>query len=394
MSDTDQVYLAGACRTPIASFFGAFTATPAPALGSVVAQSAVTRAQVPPDQIDEVIFGNVVSAGLGQNVARQVSIGAGFSPGVGATSVNKVCGSGLKAVMLAAQAIKSGDANVIVAGGTENMSRAPYLLEKARSGLRMGNSELVDAMIRDGLWDIYKNVHMGICGDRCAEKYGFTRQEQDDFAVSSFKRAIQASKTGAFSQEIEPVPIKDAKVSGPVNEDENPKKFNEEKLRALRPAFGEKGTVTAGNASSINDGAAATVVISGEKVRALGIKPQARILGYATYSREPEWFTLAPIGAIEKLLKRLSLKVGDIDLFEINEAFSVVALAAMRDLGIPHEKINVHGGAVALGHPIGASGARTLVTLIHALRQRGARVGVNALCIGGGEAVAMAVELC
>ena len=394
MADNNQVFLAGTCRTAIGSFCGAFVSTPAPALGSVVAKSAAVRAGIPPDQIDEVIFGNVVSAGLGQNVARQVAIGAGFSPRVGATSINKVCGSGLKAVMLAAQAIKTGEAAVVVAGGTENMSRAPYLVEKARTGLRMGNSELVDAMIRDGLWDIYKNVHMGTCGDQCAEKYGFTRQEQDDFAVGSFQRALEAAKSGAFKQEIEPVPSKDGKSTGAVTEDENPKKFNEEKLRALRAAFGERGTITAGNASSINDGAAAVVVVSDDKVRALGIKPQARILGYSTYSREPEWFTLAPIGAIERLLKRLSLQVSDIDLFEINEAFAVVPMAAMKDLGISRDKVNVHGGAVALGHPIGASGARTLVTLIHAMRQRNARIGVNALCIGGGEAVAMAVELC
>jgi acetyl-CoA C-acetyltransferase len=394
MNSSDDIYIAGACRTPIASFCGAFASMPAPALGSVVAKAAVARAQVPLNQIDEVIFGNVVSAGLGQNVARQVSIGAGFSPSVGAMSINKVCGSGLKSVMLAAQAIKSGEAQAIVAGGTENMSRAPYLLEKARTGLRMGNSELVDAMIRDGLWDVYKNVHMGTCGDRCAEKYGFSRQQQDDFAVSSFQRAIQAAKSGAFTQEIESVPIRDAKATVVVSEDENPKKFNEEKLRNLRPAFGEKGTITAGNASSINDGAAASVVLSHNKVKALGIKPQARILGYASYSREPEWFTLAPIGAIEHLLKRLSLKVSDVDLFEINEAFATVPLAVMKELGIPHDKVNVHGGAVALGHPIGASGARTLVTLIHALRQRNGHIGVNALCIGGGEAVAMAVELC
>ena len=388
-----EIYLSGGCRTPIGGFCGAFGSTPAPALGSVVAKAAAARAGVPAAQIDEVIFGNVVSAGLGQNLARQVAIGAGFGPMVGAVTVNKVCGSGLKSVMLAAQAIKSGDAQAIIAGGAENMSRAPYLLEKARTGLRMGNAELIDSMIRDGLWDIYKNVHMGICGDRCAEKYGFTREAQDNFAVSSFKRAIEAARTGGFADEIEPVSVKDGKTMTDVKEDENPKKFNEEKLRGLRPAFDQKGTITAGNASSINDGAAATVVISGEKANALGVKPQARILGYASYSREPEWFTLAPIGAIEKLLSRLSLKVADVDLFEINEAFAVVPLAAMHDLGIPHEKVNVHGGAVALGHPIGASGARTLVTLINALRQRRGRIGVNALCIGGGEAVAMAVEI-
>jgi acetyl-CoA C-acetyltransferase len=296
--------------------------------------------------------------------------------------------------MLAAQAIKCGEASVIVAGGTENMSRAPYLLERARSGYRMGNGEIVDAMIRDGLWDVYNNVHMGTCGDRCAEKYGFTRQQQDDFAVASFKRALAAAEKGSFAAEIEPVPVKAGKETVTVAEDENPKKFNEEKLRKLRAAFGEKGTITAGNASSINDGAAAIVVVSPDKVRSLGVTPQAKILGYVTSSREPEWFTLAPIDAIAKLLKQISLSPEQIGLFEINEAFSVVPMAAMKDLGIPHDKVNVHGGAVALGHPIGASGARTLVTLINAMKLRRTPIGVNALCIGGGEAVAMAVELC
>ena len=394
MITSNPVYVAGGARTAIGSFGGAFESTPAPLLGSAVAKAAVARAGIPANQIDEVVFGNVVGAGLGQNVARQVAIGAGLSPSVGATTINKVCGSGLKAVMLAAQAIQCGDAAAIVAGGTENMSRAPYLLEKARNGYRMGNGELVDSMIRDGLWDVYNQVHMGLCGDRCAEKYGFTREQQDEFAVTSFKRALEAAKKGVFGPEIEPVQVKAGKESIAVAEDENPKKFNEEKLRKLRPAFGEKGTVTAGNASSINDGAAAVVVLSAEKVKTLGLKPQAKILGYATYSREPEWFTLAPIGALEKLLRQLSLTPANVDLFEINEAFSVVPMAAMKELQIPHEKVNVHGGAVALGHPIGASGARTLVTLLNALKQRGGRIGVDCLCIGGGEAVAMAVELC
>src|SRR5689334_19424487 len=394
MNLVNGIYLTGAVRTPIGSFCGAFENTPAPALGSVAAKAALARSGVPGDQIDEVIFGNVVSAGLGQNVARQVAIGSGLAPSVGAMTVNKVCGSGLKSVMLAAQAIKCGDSAAIVAGGTENMSRAPYLLEKARSGYRMGNGELTDAMIKDGLWDVYNNVHMGICGDRCAEKYRFSRQQEDDFAVASFKRAIDATSKGLFAKEIEPVQVKAGKEVVTVAEDESPKKFNEEKLRKLRPAFGEKGTITAGNASSINDGAAAIVVLSPEKVKALGLKPDAKIVGYATYSREPEWFTLAPIGAISKLLKMLSLKVSDVDLFEINEAFAAVPMAAMNELGIPHEKVNVNGGAVALGHPIGASGARTLVTLINAMKARGAKLGIDALCIGGGEAVAMAVQLC
>ena len=390
----ETIYVAGPVRTPIGSFCGAFLSTPAPVLASVVTKAAIARSGIPVEQVDEVISGNVVSAGLGQNLARQAAIGAGLSAKVGATTVNKVCGSGLKAVMLAAQAIQTGDASVVVAGGAENMSRAPYLLEKARTGLRMGNSELVDSMIRDGLWDVYNNVHMGTCGDRCAEKYQFSREQQDDFAIASFERALQAAKKGVFASEIEPVRVKNGKETLEVTEDENPKKFNAEKLRKLRPAFAENGTITAGNASSINDGAAAVVVLSADKAKATGIKPMARILGFASFSREPEWFTLAPIGAIQKLLGRLSLKIEDIDLFEINEAFAVVPLAAMKELGIPHDRVNVHGGAVALGHPIGASGARTLVTLLNALRVRGGRIGVNALCIGGGEAVAMAVERC
>jgi acetyl-CoA C-acetyltransferase len=388
------VYLAGAVRTPIGAFCGAFDSTPAPVLGSAVVKAAIARSGVPGDQVNEVIFGNVVSAGLGQNVARQAAIGAGLAPEVGALTINKVCGSGLKSVMLAAQAIKCGDASIVVAGGTENMSRAPYLLEKAREGYRMGNGELVDSMIKDGLWDVYNNIHMGTCGDRCAEKYSFTRQQQDDFATASFKRALDAARKGSFAKEIEPVTVKLGRETAVISEDETPKRFNEEKLRKLRPAFGPQGTITAGNASSINDGAAALVVVSPEKTQALGLKPQARILGYSTFSREPEWFTTAPIGAIERLMQMLGLDVGQVDLFEINEAFAVVPMAAMKELGIPHEKVNVHGGAVALGHPIGASGARTLVTLIHAMQERSAKIGINSLCIGGGEAVAMAIELC
>jgi len=388
-----QVYLAGPARTPIGAFGGALAEVPAVALGAAAVKAALQRAGVGSGDVDEVIFGNVVSAGLGQNVARQAAIGAGLPYSVGATTINKVCGSGLKAVMLATQAIQCGDASAVVAGGTESMSRSPYLLDKARSGYRMGNGELIDAMIRDGLWDVYNNVHMGTCGDQCAKKYSFTRQQQDEFAIASYKRALAAQSSGAFADEIVAVEAPAGKTTATVREDEQPRKFNEEKLRQLKPAFGKDGTITAANASGINDGAAAVVVLSPERAKALGAKPQARILGYATASREPEWFTLAPIGAIQKLLDQLSLKVADVGLFEINEAFSAVPMAAMKDLNIPHEKVNVNGGAVALGHPIGASGARTLVTLIHALKQRGQRIGVDSLCIGGGEAVAMAIEL-
>jgi acetyl-CoA C-acetyltransferase len=390
----NHIFLAGAARTAIGGFGGAFAEIPATALGSAVIRAALQRAGVPADQVDEVIFGNVLSAGIGQNPARQASLGAGLNNTIGATTVGKVCGSGLKAVMLAAQAIQCGDASVVIAGGMENMSRAPYLLDKARTGYRMGNGELIDSMIKDGLWDVYNNLHMGTCGDRCAAKYNFTRQQQDDFAVASYQRALAAVADGTFAREIVPVDAPAGQGTMSVTADEQPKRFNEEKLRQLRPAFGKEGTITAGNASSINDGGAAVVVLSAEKARALGVKPQARILGYATAAREPEWFTTAPIGALTKLMDKLNLKVADVGLFEINEAFAVVTMAAMKDLNIPHEKVNVHGGAVALGHPIGASGARTLVTLLTAMRQRNARIGINTLCIGGGEAVAMAVELC
>ena len=389
-----DVFLAGGVRTAIGEFSGALAEMPAPALGREALKASMNRSGIHPDQVDEVIFGNVLSAGLGQNVARQVSIGAGLSPSVGAMTVNKLCGSGLKSVILAAQAIQCGDASVVGAGGTENMSAAPYLLDKARTGYRMGNGILIDSMIKDGLWDVYNDVHMGSCGDRCAQKYSFSRRDQDDFAVESYQRAILASETGVFAEEIVAVEAPAGKSTLTVSRDEGLNRFNEEKLRNLRSAFGKAGTVTAGNASSINDGAAAIVVLSGEKVESLKVTPQAKILGHSAFSREPEWFTLAPIGAISSLMDQLGLKVGDVDLFEINEAFSSVPMAAMHELGIPHEKLNVHGGAVALGHPIGASGTRTLVTLLNALNQKGLTLGIDAICIGGGEAVAIAVERC
>ena len=386
------IYLAGGMRTPIGNFFGTLASVPSPQLASCTIRAALERAGVAPTAVDEVIIGNVLSAGLGQNVARQASIGAGLDPEVGATTINKMCGSGLKAVMLAAQAIQCSDAQMIVAGGTENMSQAPHLLPKARNGYRMGHGKLVDSLIKDGLWDVYNDVHMGTCGDRCAESCGITREDQDNFAVESYRRAL-AAQDGAFADEITAVEITGRKGQVTiVDKDEEPQRFNKEKLLSLQPAFGKKGTVTAGNASSINDGAAAVVVLSAEKVQQFNVRPQARILGYTTFSREPEWFTLAPIGAIENLMTKLGLTVDDVDLFEINEAFSAVPIAAMKQLAIPHEKLNVHGGAVALGHPIGASGTRTLVTLLNAMQKKQAKIGINVLCIGGGEAVAMAVE--
>jgi acetyl-CoA C-acetyltransferase len=387
-----DVILAGGARTAIGGFLGSLAAVPAPQLGAIAIKAAMERARVAPEAIDEVIGGNVLPAGLGQNVARQAAIAAGLAPAVGATTVNKVCGSSLKAVMLAAQAIQCGDAAIVVAAGMENMSQAPYLLPKARAGHRMGHAEVIDSLIHDGLWDVYNQLHMGVCGDRCATEYHISRREQDDFAVASYTRALASQREGAFVREIVPVEIPGKKGKTVVALDEEPQRFNEEKLRSLGPAFGKEGTVTAGNASSISDGAAAIVVAAADKAGKLGLAPQARILGYSTQSQKPEWFTTAPIGAIAKLMACLGWKTADVDLFEINEAFYVVTMAAMKELNIPHAKMNVLGGAVALGHPIGASGARVLVTLLNALALRDGKRGIASLCIGGGEAVALAVE--
>ena len=387
-----QALILSGVRTPIGSLNGALASVPAPELGSLCIKEALERAGVGPEEVDEVILGNVLSAGMGQNPARQASLGAGLPVSVGATTLNKVCGSGLKAVMMAAQAIRLGDAHLVVAGGMENMSRAPYLLTKARQGYRLGHAEVLDAMIHDGLWDVYGNQHMGVYGDRCAEKYGFTRADQDDFAVRSYTRAQKAVTEGVFKEEIVPVQTGRDRQSTVVREDQEPARFVEEKLRGLRPAFGTGGTVTAGNASGISDGAAVLVLASESKCASLPRKPLARVVGAATFSREPEWFTLAPIGALKKLMEKLNWSVQTTDLFEINEAFSAVTMAAERELKIPAEKVNIYGGAVALGHPIGASGARILVTLLTGLRRTGGHRGIACLCIGGGEAVALAVE--
>jgi acetyl-CoA C-acetyltransferase len=391
MASNGSVIVSGV-RTPIGAMGGALAAVPAPQLGATCIKALLERTRVPGAQVDEVIMGTVVSAGLGQNPARQAAIGAGLPVSVGAATVNKVCGSGLKAVMLADQAIRLGEANLVIAGGMENMSRAPYLLMKAREGYRMGHGELIDSMIQDGLWDVYGGQHMGTYGDRCAAKYGFTRQEQDDFAVRSHSRARKAIESGVFTGEIVPVEITVKGKTTTVTTDEGPGKFDEAKLRGLKPAFGAEGTITAANASSINDGAAALLVASSAKCQELGVRPLARIVGSATFSQEPSWFTTAPIGAIKELLAKLGWMPGDVDLYEINEAFAAVTMAAERELELPAEKVNVHGGAVALGHPIGCSGARILVTLINAMTRQGARRGVASLCIGGGEAVALAVE--
>jgi acetyl-CoA C-acetyltransferase len=388
----NEALIVAGLRTPIGSLGGTLSTVAATQLGATCIKTALEKAKVPHDEVDEVIMGNVVAAGLGQNPARQAAIYAGLPVSVGATTINKVCGSGLKAVMLATQSIRLGHSSVVVAGGMESMSLAPYLLPQARQGYRMGNGVLVDSMIHDGLWDVYGDKHMGVYGDQCAAKCGFTKQAQDDFAVRSYSRARKAAAEGVFDEEIVSVEIKGKKGSTMVTEDEEPTRFNEDKLRALRPAFGEAGTVSAGNASSINDGAAALVVVSDARCASLRLKPVARIVAGSTFSREPEWFTLAPIGALTRLLDKINWSVNQVDLFEINEAFSAVTMAAEKELKLPPEKVNIYGGAVALGHPIGASGARILVTLLNGLARTGGKRGIACLCIGGGEAIALAVE--
>jgi acetyl-CoA C-acetyltransferase len=387
-----NVMLAGGVRTPFGSFNGALAEVPAARLGSVAIKAALERAHVKAGDVDEVIFGNVIQAGHGQNIARQASLGAGIGLEVGCATINKVCGSSMRAVISAAQAIQCDDAQVVVAGGTESMTRAPYLLDKARGGYRMGDGRLIDAMIHDGLWDVYKDKHMGMCGDLCAAKYNITRQAQDAYAIESFRRYFAAAQQGFFKEFVVPVEIQTRKGTVVVDTDEDPTHFDEAKVTTLKPAFGAGGTVTAANASKITDGAAALLVLSEERCKALGVKPQARILGHANYATEPDWFTIAPIHAIRKLSEKLNLKLADVDLFEINEAFAVVALVTMRELGLPHEKVNVNGGAVAIGHPIGATGARIIITLLQALKRRGGKRGVACLCIGGGEASAIAIE--
>jgi acetyl-CoA C-acetyltransferase len=389
----DRSLIVAGIRTPIGAMSGALASVSAPELGAACIKALVARTGVAGERIDEVIMGNVIGAGLGQNPARQAAIFAGLPDSVGAVTVNKVCGSGLKAVMLADQAIRAGDAGIVVAGGMESMTRAPYLLTKAREGYRLGHGELFDAMILDGLWDVYNQKLMGTCGDLCARKYAFSRQEQDDYAVCSHVRARQAIADGAFEVEIVPIEVNVKGKTAVVSVDEGPAKFDEAKLRSLKPAFGSEGTITAGNASSIGDGAAALLVVSRGQCNALKHKPVAEIVGAATFSQQPEWFTTAPVQAIRRLLDQIGWTVEEVDLFEINEAFAVVTMFAERELRIPAEKVNIFGGAVALGHPIGCSGARILVTLLTALKHTGGRRGIASLCIGGGEAIALAIEL-
>lgn len=393
MSKKQQAVIVSAVRTPMGSFSGVFSPVPATKLGSIVIAEALKRSNVRADQVDEVYMGCVLSAGLGQAPARQASIGAGIPNSVGATTVNKVCGSSLKTLMMAAQTIAFGDAKIVVAGGMENMTRAPYLLEKARQGYRLGHAELVDSLIKDGLWDVYNNFHMGDGGELCAAKYHLSRREVDDFALESYRRAQDAIATGIFKREIVPVDVPQRKGAPlTITQDEEPNRVSLNKMRELKPVFQEKGVLTVGNSPSCNDGAAAVVVMAEEEAVHLGLMPMARIVGYAGAALAPEWFTMAPVEAIKLVLKKTGLSLGDIDLFEINEAFSAVSLAINRELGLDPKRVNVNGGAVALGHPIGATGARILTTLLYAMEARGAKRGLAGLCIGGGEALAVIVE--
>ncbi len=388
-----DVVIVSGCRTPIGSFLGSLSSIPAPKLGSIVIEEAIQRGGIKKSDVQEVIMGNVLTAGVGQAPARQAALYAGLPEAVECTTINKVCGSGLKAVMLAAQAIQSGDADIVVAGGMESMSNVPYYAERARTGLRMGHSQLSDGMIKDGLWDVYNDFHMGNAAELCAKECSIPREAQDEFAVMSYTRAQSATTEGRFKDEIVAVKIPGKQGDEIVDKDEEPFKTNFEKIPKLRPAFQKDGTVTAANASKINDGAAALLVMSSDEAKKRGVRPVARILAQASSAKKPEWFTTAPADVIAKVLKKCNLSVSDIDLFEINEAFAVVPMAVSKIVGLAVDKVNVNGGAVALGHPIGASGARILVTLINALKQQKKKRGMAAICIGGGEASAVVVEM-
>jgi acetyl-CoA C-acetyltransferase len=396
MAAFDEVVIISGCRTAVGKFQGSLADLSAPQLGAVVVREAVKRAGLNSDQVDECIMGNVLPAGLGQNPARQAAIFGGLSPATGAMTINKVCGSGLKAVALAAQAVQTGNSSIVVAGGMESMTNAPYLLPQARKGYRLGNGQVIDSMVHDGLWDIYNDYHMGITGENVAEKYGITREEQDEFAVNSHRKAVAAMKECRFKSQIVPVEIP-AKKKGaaPVlfEKDESPREDTTiEVLRSLKPAFKKDGTVTAGNAPGVNDGAAALVVTSAKRAKELGAPSMARIVAQSTSGVEPKWVMMAPVGAVRTIWEKTGWKKDDVDLYELNEAFSVQALGVMRELGLDPNRVNVNGGAVAIGHPIGASGARVLVTLIYEMTRRNAKRGIAALCLGGGNAVAMAVE--
>jgi acetyl-CoA C-acetyltransferase len=396
MAAYDEVVIISGCRTPVGKFQGSLSDLTATQLGAVVVREAVKRVNVDPKLVDECIMGNVVSAGLGQNPARQAAIFGGLPPEVGAMTVNKVCGSGLKAVALAAQAIQTENSSIVVAGGMESMTNAPYLLPQARKGYRLGNAQIVDSMVNDGLWDIYNNYHMGITGENVAEKYGITREEQDEYALNSHRKALAAIKECRFKSQIVPIELAPRKKGGdPVifDKDESPREDTTiEVLRSLKPAFKKDGTVTAGNAPGVNDGAAALVVTSAKRAKEIGAAPMVRIVAQATSGVEPKWVMMAPVDAVRKIWEKTGWKNEDVDLYELNEAFSVQALGVMREVGLDPNKVNVNGGAVAIGHPIGASGARVLVTLIYEMTRRNVHRGIAALCLGGGNAVAMAVE--
>ncbi|NID15360.1 thiolase family protein [Luteibacter yeojuensis] len=390
MSD---IVIAGAKRTAIGSFLGQFTGVPTPKLGSVAIKAALEQAGIAAADVSEVIMGCVLPANLGQAPARQASLEAGLPTATGCTTINKVCGSGMKAMMLGHDLIKAGSAGIVVAGGMESMTNAPHMVA-ARTGIRYGDGQLVDHMAWDGLTNPYDGKAMGVFGEQCADKYHFSREEQDAYAIASVERAQAAQKSGAFANEIVPVTVQGRKGAQDFAEDEQPGRSDVAKIPTLRAAFRkENGTITAASSSSISDGAAALVLLSADDAKARGVTPLARIVAHATHSQEPEWFTTAPVGAISKVLEKAGWTTDEVDLFEVNEAFAVVPMAVMRELGVPHDKINVHGGACALGHPIGASGARIVVTLLNALTARGAKKGVAALCIGGGEATAIAIEV-
>jgi acetyl-CoA C-acetyltransferase len=390
---SDPIVILAARRTPVGAFQGAFSGVTGPQLGAVAIKAALADSGVAASEVDEAIMGCVLSAGLGQAPARQAALGAGIPASVPATTVNKMCGSAMRAVMLAADQLLAGSARIMVAGGLESMTNAPYLLPKARAGYRMGHQEVLDHMYFDGLQSPWDGQLMGCFAEATSGRYEFTRRAQDDFAVESVRRAQAAVASGAFASEVAPVTAKTRKGETIIDKDETPGTLDASKIPSLKPAFKKDGTVTAASSASISDGAAALVLTRESLAKERGLKPLARILGYTSFAREPEWFTLAPVGAIEKLLTRLEWRAADVDLYEVNEAFAVVAMVAMKDLGLDHEKVNVNGGACALGHPIGATGARILTTLIHALRSRGKKRGIASLCIGGGEATAIAIEL-
>ena len=388
-----EIIIAAATRTPIGAFQGVLSPATAPQLGAAAIKGALAAAKVEAADVQEVVMGCVLSAGLGQAPARQASLGAGIPQGVPTTTINKMCGSGMKAIMMASDQIRAGDVQIAVAGGLESMSNAPYLLPKARAGMRMGHGEVLDHMFYDGLQSPFDGQLMGAFAEATAQKYAFSRADQDAFATESTQRALKAVNAGAFAAEITPVTVKGRKGETVVDRDETPFTVDLAKIATLKPAFRKDGTVTAASSSSISDGAAAVVLIDAATAKSRGLAPLARILGYASFAREPEWFTTAPVGAIQKLLAQLGWKPSDVALYEVNEAFAVVTMAAMRDAGFDHARTNVNGGACSLGHPIGATGARIVATLVHALRARGGGRGIASLCIGGGEATAIAVEV-